>query len=60
MGLVLGKLTENSLAQAMIIFDQQWTGFLGRPIAMSFFALALLSVFAAPIKRLVMQRVRLT
>lgn len=60
MGLVLGKLTENSLAQAMIIFDQQWTGFLGRPIAMSFFALALLSIFAAPVKRLIMQRVRLT
>ena len=55
MGLVLGELTENSLAQAMIIFDQQWTGFLGRPIAMSFFALAFMSIFAAPVKRMVLQ-----
>ncbi len=60
MGLVLGELTENSLAQAMIIFDQQWTGFLGRPIAMTFFGLALLSVFVAPIRQLLSRRARAT
>jgi putative tricarboxylic transport membrane protein len=48
MGLVLGGLVETSLAQSMIIFDQQWTGFMGRPIALVFFSLALLSIVAAP------------
>ena len=48
MGLVLGGLVETSLAQSMIIFDQQWTGFLGRPIALTFFALAGMSILSAP------------
>ncbi|MEE8542274.1 MAG: tripartite tricarboxylate transporter permease [Gammaproteobacteria bacterium] len=48
MGLVLGGLVETSLAQSMIIFDQQWTGFLGRPIALVFLCLATISVFGAP------------
>ena len=48
MGLVLGGLVETSLAQSMIIFDQQWTGFLGRPIALVFLCLAMISIFGAP------------
>ena len=48
MGLVLGGLVETSLAQSMIIFDQQWTGFLDRPIALVFLCLATISVFGAP------------
>jgi len=48
MGLVLGDLVETSLAQSMIIFDQQWTGFLGRPIALTFFGLAAISILSAP------------
>ena len=44
MGLVLGGLVETSLAQSMILFDQDWTGFLARPIALVFFGLAALSV----------------
>jgi len=48
MGLVLGTLVETSLAQSMIIFDQQWTGFLGRPIALTFFGLAAFSILSAP------------
>lgn len=48
MGLVLGGLVESSLAQSMIIFDQQWTGFLGRPIALVFLGLASISVLWAP------------
>jgi putative tricarboxylic transport membrane protein len=50
MGLVLGGLVETSLAQSMIIFDQQWTGFLGRPISLVFFTLALISVLNAPVR----------
>jgi putative tricarboxylic transport membrane protein len=52
MGLVLGGLVETSLAQSMIIFDQQWTGFLQRPISLVFFALALISVLNAPVRGL--------
>jgi putative tricarboxylic transport membrane protein len=50
MGVVLGGLVETSLAQSMIIFDQQWTGFLSRPISMLFFALGLISIFNAPVR----------
>ncbi len=50
MGIVLGGLVERSLAQSMILFDQRWTGFLGRPVALGFFALALVSL-AAPLLR---------
>jgi len=46
MGIVLGGLIETSLAQSMIIFDQQWTEFLSRPIAMAFFMLAVVSLAA--------------
>lgn len=51
MGIVLGKLVENSLAQSMIIFDHDPTGFLGRPIALAFFALALAGMFQHQIIR---------
>ena len=50
MGIVLGGLVETSLAQTMIIFDQQWTGFFSRPIALSFFALAVISLVGAQIR----------
>jgi len=62
MGLVLGSLVETSLAQSMIIFDQQWTGFLGQPIALVFFGLAGISVLLAPtratIRRLLSEKDR--
>ena len=62
MGLVLGSLVETSLAQSMIIFDQQWTGFLGHPIALVFFGLAGISVLLAPtratIRRLLSEKDR--
>lgn len=51
MGLVLGGLIETSLAQSMIIFDQDWSGFLTRPVAVVFFALALAGLAGAPLKR---------
>ena len=50
MGIVLGGLVETSLAQSMIIFDQQWTRFFSRPIALSFFALAVISLIGAQIR----------
>ena len=50
MGIVLEGLVETSLAQSMIIFDQQWTGFFSRPIALSFFALAVISLVGAQIR----------
>jgi len=52
MGLVLGTLLENSFAQSMIIFDHAATGFLQRPIALLFFALALCGLFFTPAVRL--------
>ncbi|AQS50136.1 C4-dicarboxylate ABC transporter permease (plasmid) [Thioclava nitratireducens] len=53
MGLVLGHLVESSLGQSMILFDQDATGFLTRPIALLFFALALLSVLSTPLGRFI-------
>jgi len=50
--LVLGGLVETSLAQSMIIFDQQWTGFLARPVAVVFLVLALASICGAPLRKL--------
>ena len=50
MGVVLGGLVETSLAQSMIIFDQQWTGFFSRPIALSFFVLAVISLIGGKIR----------
>ena len=50
MGVVLGGLVETSLAQSMIIFDQAWTGFLTRPIAVTFFVLALAGLARAPLR----------
>ncbi len=51
MGLVLGKLLENTLAQSLIIFNQDVSLFLTRPIALVFFVLAIASVTAQPVLR---------
>lgn len=53
MGLVLGHLVENSLGQSMILFDQNASGFLTRPIALVFFALALFSILSGPLGRFI-------
>jgi putative tricarboxylic transport membrane protein len=45
-GLVLGKLVEETLKQSLIIFDLNWGGFLGRPIAMTLFGLTVLFLLA--------------
>lgn len=41
-GLVLGRLVEETLKQSLLIFDLEWSGFLGRPIAMTLFGLTVL------------------
>ena len=38
-GLVLGKMVEETLKQSLLIFDLSWGGFLGRPIALTLFGL---------------------
>jgi putative tricarboxylic transport membrane protein len=53
MGLVLGSLVETSLAQSMILFDQDWTGFLSRPVALALFLLAAVSILFRPTRALV-------
>jgi putative tricarboxylic transport membrane protein len=58
MGLVLGHLVENSLAQSMILFDQDLSQFFSRPIALTFFALAILSIASTPLGRLIKTRKR--
>ena len=60
MGLVLGGLVETSLAQSMILFDQRWSGFLTRPIALAFFVLALGSILQAPARALIQRRAQRT
>lgn len=45
MGLILGKLVEESLSQAMIIFDNNWLRFFERPFAVLFFCLTIVGLF---------------
>jgi len=56
MGVVLGSLVENSLAQSMIIFDHHALRFVERPIALAFFALAAISIFYKPLSDAIRQR----
>lgn len=56
MGLVLGKMVESSLAQSLILFNGDVGEFMTRPIALTFFALAILSVASAPLGRLIKTR----
>ena len=44
MGLVLGKMVEETLKQLLLIFDQNWLLFFSRPIVVVLFAITLLSV----------------
>lgn len=51
MGLILGKLVEESLSQSMILFDNNWLRFFDSPIVLLFFVLTVLGLFWAPISR---------
>jgi putative tricarboxylic transport membrane protein len=45
MGLILGKMVEESLSQSMIIFDNNWFMFFERPFAVVFFVLTFVGLF---------------
>ena len=43
-GLILGELVEGTLRQSLVIFDGNWLMFLTRPIALTFFILAIIAL----------------
>lgn len=45
MGLILGRLVEESLSQSMIMFDNNWLRFFESPIVILFFMLTVLGLF---------------
>jgi len=51
MGLILGKLVEESFSQSMIIYDNQWWRFFESPIVNLFFAFTVIGLFAPTIGR---------
>ena len=53
MGLILGKLVEESLSQSMIMFDNNWLHFFESPIVVMFFVLTFLGLFWSVITRAV-------
>ena len=56
MGLILGKLVEESLSQSMIMFDSNWLRFFESPIVLLFFALTLLSLLWPVLSPLLLRR----
>ena len=53
MGLVLGGMVEETLKQSLIIFGDDLTGFLGRPIALALFAVTLAGLLWPAVSRVV-------
>jgi putative tricarboxylic transport membrane protein len=51
MGLVLGGMVEETLKQSLIIFGDDLTGFLGRPIALALFAVTLAGLLWPAVSR---------
>jgi putative tricarboxylic transport membrane protein len=51
MGLVLGKLVEETLKQSLLIFDQDWTQFLHRPVVVVLFAITIMGLLVPPLLR---------
>jgi putative tricarboxylic transport membrane protein len=43
-GLILGELVEGTLRQSLVIFHGNWLMFLTRPIALTFFTLAIIAL----------------
>jgi putative tricarboxylic transport membrane protein len=58
MGLVLGKMVEETLKQSLLIFDQNWLLFFSRPIVVTLFAVTLVSVCTPLIARAVRKAFR--
>jgi putative tricarboxylic transport membrane protein len=59
-GLVLGRPVEETLKQSLLIFDQDWAGFLGRPIALSLLAITLLLLIGPQLLALARRRTRVS
>jgi putative tricarboxylic transport membrane protein len=51
MGLVLGKMVEETLKQSLILFDQEWTRFFDRPVVVALFAITAAGLLAPPLWR---------
>jgi putative tricarboxylic transport membrane protein len=52
MGLVLGKMVEETLKQSLLIFDQNWLGFFSRPVVVVLFAITAAGLAAPLLLRL--------
>jgi putative tricarboxylic transport membrane protein len=52
MGLILGKMVEESFSQSMIMFDNNWFRFLESPIVLVFFTITILSLGWPLVKRI--------
>jgi putative tricarboxylic transport membrane protein len=46
MGLVLGKMVEETLKQSLLLFDQDWTQFFSRPVVVGLFAITAAGLLA--------------
>ena len=51
MGLVLGKMVEETLKQSLLIFDQDWTQFFARPVVVTLFLITAAGLLAPPLFR---------
>jgi putative tricarboxylic transport membrane protein len=51
MGMVLGKMVEETLKQSLLIFDQNWLLFLSRPVVVALFLITLGGLLAPVIAR---------
>ncbi|HUP98624.1 MAG TPA: tripartite tricarboxylate transporter permease [Usitatibacter sp.] len=51
MGLVLGKMVEETLKQSLLIFDQDWTQFFHRPMVVVLFAITVAGLAVPPLWR---------
>ena len=51
MGLVLGKMVEETLKQSLLIFDQDWTQFFSRPVVVVLFVITAASLLVLALLR---------
>jgi putative tricarboxylic transport membrane protein len=51
MGLVLGKMVEETMKQSLLLFDNDWAKFLDRPVVVILFAVTALGIAAPTIAR---------
>ena len=51
MGLVLGKMVEETLKQSLLIFDQDWTQFFHRPVVVVLFLITAAGLLVPPLWR---------